>query len=139
GITAYMQKIGVNGLFSDDDAWGYSTITPQAMVDLLTLLYNGQILNSHHRTLALNLMENVEPDQQVGVGDTAPQKATVALKDGWVTGEDDSWAMNSSGIVMVRNETYIIAVYMQEQGALEDAQDIARNICESVASLLAPS
>jgi beta-lactamase class A len=138
GITAYMQKLGLNGLIADDDAWGYSTITPQTMVDLLTLLYNGKILNRNHRTLALHLMENVESDQQVGVGDTAPNNAIVALKDGWVTSDDDTWAMNSSGIVTIGNETYIIAVYTQELGTLEDGEGIARKVCGSVASLLAP-
>ena len=72
GVATYMQKDRHQRLQPNDDAWGYSTITPQAMVDLLTLLHNGKILNSNHRTLALNLMENVESDQQIGVGDTAP-------------------------------------------------------------------
>jgi hypothetical protein len=132
-----MQKIGVNGLAADDGAWGYSTITPQAMVDLLTLLYNGKILNSNHRTLALNLMENVEADQRIGVGDTAPNNATVALKDGWVVSDDGLWAMNSSGIVTVGNETYIISVYTQAQETLEGGQDITHKVCRTVASLLA--
>lgn len=139
GITTYMQKIGVNGLAADENAWGYSTITPQAMVDLLTLLYNGKILSGAHRTLALNLMENVESDQQIGVGDTAPDNATVALKDGWVTGDDGLWVMNSSGIVTVGNETYIISVYTQAQETLEGGQDITRKVCSMVASLLASS
>lgn len=139
GITAYMQKIGVNGVTTDASAWGYTTITPQAMVDLLTLLYKGKILTSDHRTLALNLMENVESDQQVGVGDTAPNNATVALKDGWVTGDDDLWAMNSSGIVMEGDETYVISVYTQEQDTLGDGQNITHRVCNTVASLLDPS
>jgi hypothetical protein len=139
GISTYMQKIGINDLILDDDSWGYSTITPQAMVDLLTLLYNGKILNRNHRALALNLMENVEPDQRVGVGDTAPHKATVALKDGWVPDEDGLWAMNSSGIVTVGKETYILSIYTQGQQALEGGQAITRKVCSTIASLLAPS
>ena len=136
GINRYMQKIGVSGLSPDDDAWGYSTITPQAMVNLLTLLQGGKTLNSAHRALALNLMENVEPDQQVGVGDTAPPNARVALKDGWVTGPDNYWAVNSSGIVSVSNKTYIVSVYTQQQPSLESGQTIARTLCNNVASLL---
>jgi hypothetical protein len=140
GIITYMQKIGINnGLAPDDDAWGYSTITPQTMVDLLTLLHNGKILNSTHRRLALDLMENVEPDQQVGVGDTAPNNAMVALKDGWVTNDDNLWAVNSSGIVSIKTETYIVSVYTQGQEALEDGQEIARKVCSTVASLLTSS
>jgi hypothetical protein len=136
-ITNYMQKIGVSGLNPDAGAWGYSTITPQTMVDLLTLLYEGKILTSQDRTTAYNLMENIESDQQVGVGDTAPNGFTVAMKDGWVTGPDNLWAMNSSGIVMSHQETYIISVYTQEQQSLDDGQNIVRHVCSSVASLLA--
>jgi beta-lactamase class A len=136
GISAYMQKIGVTGLSSDDDSWGYSTITSQTMVNLLTLLHDGKILNANHRALTLNLMENVETDQQVGIGDTAPNGATVALKDGWVTGSDGQWAMNSSGIVTTNNETYILSVYTQEQQSLDDGQAIARHVCSTVATLL---
>ncbi len=138
GIAGYMQKIGVAGLSPDDDSWGYSLITPQTMVDMLTMLYQGKILNEEHRVLALNFMENIEADQQAGIGDTAPLGATVAMKDGWVTGPDNLWAMNSSGIVTTSKETYIISVYTQEQSSLDDGQAIARHICGTVASLLTP-
>ena len=73
----------------------------------------------------------------MGVGDTAPSGATVAMKDGWLPGPDSLWAMNSSGIVTVNQETYIIAVYTRGQGTLEDGQSIARHVCGTVASLLA--
>ncbi len=136
GINSYMQKIGVVGLTPDDDAWGYSQIMPQAMVNLLTLLHNGKILNANHRSLALNLMENVEADQQMGVGDTAPNNATVALKDGWVTESDNLWAVNSSGIITTGTETYVISVYTQEQTSLDDGQRIIHTICSNVTSLL---
>ncbi len=136
-VIDYMQRIRVSGLNPDPGSWGYSTITPQTMVDLLTLLYKGKILTQPDRATAYNLMENIEPDQQVGVGDTAPDGSTVAMKDGWVTGPDDLWAMNSSGIVTSNKETYIISVYTQEQQSLDDGQEITRQVCGSVASLLA--
>lgn len=135
-ITNYMEKIRVTGLNPNADAWGYSTITPQTMVDLLTLLYEGKVLTAQDRATAYNLLENIESDQQVGVGDTAPNGFTVAMKDGWVTGPDNLWAMNSSGIVMSKKETYIISVYTQEQQSLDDGQAIVRHVCSSVASLL---
>jgi beta-lactamase class A len=137
GITNFMQKVGISGLQPDATAWGYSLITPQAMVDLLTDLYQGKILTAQDRTLALNLMENVESDQQVGVGDTAPSQATVAMKDGWVTGPDNLWAMNTSGIVITGKETYIISVYTQEQPTLGDGQATVRKVCSAVATDLA--
>lgn len=109
---------------------------PQAMVNLLTLLYNGQILTTTDRDLALNLMEKIEPDQQVGVGNTTPPGATVAMKDGWVPAPDGLWAMNSSGIITLGQETYIVAVYSQESSSLEDGQAIVQHICGAIASLL---
>jgi hypothetical protein len=137
GVASYLHKIGITGLNPDPHAWGWSLISPQAMVALLTDLYQGKILTARDRNLAFYLMEHIESDQQVGVGDTAPSGATVAMKDGWLPGPDTLWAMNSSGIVTVNQETYIIAVYTRGQGTLEDGQSIARHVCGTVASLLA--
>jgi hypothetical protein len=136
GLTAYMQQIGVPGLDANADAWGWSTITPRAMVQLLTLLLTGQVLTPQDRAVALNLMENVESDQQVGVGSTAPTGATVAVKDGWVTGPDNLWVMNSSGIVSLGQETYIISVYTTSLDDLPEGWDITEHICGAVAQLL---
>jgi beta-lactamase class A len=136
GVANYLQRIGITGLTPDPDAWGYSLVTPLTMVNLLTRLHEGSVLTAHDRTLAFFLMEHIEGDQQVGVGDTAPRGATVAMKDGWLPGPDGQWAMNSSGIVVLGQETYIIAVYTHEQNSLEDGQAIARHVCSTVASLL---
>jgi hypothetical protein len=136
GVASYLHSIGISDLIPAPNAWGYSVITPQSMVKLLSLLYDGQILTAHDRSLAFFLMEHIESDQQVGVGDTAPPKAIVAMKDGWLPGPDGLWAMNSSGIVTVGKETYIISVYTQEQNSLGDGQEIARHVCGTVASLL---
>ncbi len=106
------------------------------MVKLLTHLYDGSILTASDRQLALYLMEHIQSNQQAGVGDTAPSGATVAMKDGWVVGPDGLWDMNSSGIVTVGQETYIISVYTQDQYSLENGQAIVRYVCGSVASLL---
>ncbi|HEY3993053.1 MAG TPA: serine hydrolase [Ktedonobacteraceae bacterium] len=136
GIASYLQQIGVSGLAPDEDAWGYSLITPQAMVDLLTRLQNGTILTATDRASALGLMQNVESDQQWGVGDTAPAGATFAMKNGWVPGPDGLWSVNSSGIVNAGAETYIISVYMQEQPSLAAGQAILQQVCSQVVSSL---
>ena len=136
GVASYMQRISITGLNPYPNAFGWSLITPMAMVHLLTDLYEGKILTAHDRNLALDLMENIENDQQVGVGDTAPSGATTAMKDGWVIGPDGLWAMNSSGIVTSGQETYIISVYTTGQTLLGDGQAIARHVCGTVASLL---
>ncbi len=136
GVTRYMQRIGVTGLSPNPHAWGYSLIFPVTMVQLLTRLYQGRILTAHDRSLALYLMEHVQADQRVGVGDTAPKGATVSLKDGWVIGPDGYWVMNSSGIVTLGGETYIIASYTRDDSSLVAGQNIVRQICGNVAAQL---
>jgi beta-lactamase class A len=136
GVASYLQRIGITGLDPNPSAWGYSLVTPLAMVNLLTLLHEGKILTAHDRDLALYLMEHIELDQRVGTGDTAPPGATVAMKNGWLPGPDGLWAMNTSGIVMVGQETYIISVYTHEQPSLNNGHAIVRHVCGAVASLL---
>lgn len=135
-VDSYMQQLGITDFSANSGSWGYSLISPRSMVNLLTLLYTGKILTAQDRQLAFSLMEQVEPDQQVGVGDTAPQGATVALKDGWVPAPDGSWLMNSSGIVTKGKETYIISVYTTEQSSLDAGQAITRRVCGTMASIL---
>lgn len=136
GVAQYLQRINVPDLSPNPTAWGYSLITPLAMVKLLTDLYEGTILTAQHRALALSLMEQIEADQQVGVGDTAPQGVTVAMKDGWLPDDNNLWAMNSSGIVMQGRETYIISVYTHGQPDLDHGHAIVRHVCAAVAALL---
>src|SRR5581483_5456952 len=72
GIATFLQQSGVDGLTPNQNAWGYSMITPQAMVEVLTQLDAGTILTADDRAIAVDLMQHVEADQQWGVGETAP-------------------------------------------------------------------
>jgi hypothetical protein len=135
-IAAFLHSVGIHDWAPNGNGWGWSTLSPLSMVRLLTLLHDGKILNARDRQLALNLMENIEPDEQVGVGDTAPRGAVVAMKDGWVPGPDGLWVVNSSGIVTLGGETYIVAVYSQHLGDLGTGWAIARQVCATVAAAL---
>jgi len=81
-------------------------------------------------------MRHVQLDQQRGVGDTAPRGATVALKDGWVIAPDGLWAVNSSGIVTLGAETYIISVYTQREPSVDAGLADIRQISAKVAAQL---
>lgn len=136
GISSFMQQIGISGLTPNDNAWGYSKITPQTMVNLLTRLQNGTILTAADRATALSLMQQVESDQRWGAGDTAPGGSTVAMKNGWVPGPDNLWTVNSSGIVTTGEDTYIVSVYSQEQASFADGRAIVQQVCADVAAAL---
>lgn len=136
-LASLMQRVGVPGMVPNGDAWGWSTISPYAMARLLALLHDGKILTAQDRGIALGLMQNIEPDQRTGAGDTAPPGATVAMKDGWVPAPDGLWAMNTSGIVTVGNETYVVTVFTQHENSLDDGWAITRRVCGDVAKLLA--
>lgn len=135
GQQRFLQKIGVNGYAPNADGWGWGALPPASMERVLSLLYDGQVLNATDRTLALRLLSHVSSDQQWGVGASAPQDATVYMKDGWVTGPDNLWAMNSSGIVVTPTETYIIAVFTQHQSSYDWSK--VQHICDAVAQALA--
>lgn len=133
---ALLGQLHISGFDPNYDEWGWSTIAPLTMVQLLTALHDGRVLTAQDRALALSLMAQIEPDQQAGVGDTAPQGASYWMKDGWVPAPNGLWAMNSSGIVTLGGETYIIAVYSQNSASLDDGQAIANHVCGAVAQLL---
>ena len=115
GQAQYLQKIGVSGYQPNANGWGWATLPPSSTAQLFTMLYQGKVLNEQDRALAMELLGEVDAGQRWGVGQAAPDGASVYMKDGWVTGPDGTWAMNSSGIVETGGETYIISVYTQHQ------------------------
>jgi beta-lactamase class A len=117
GQAQYLQKIGVSGYQPNANGWGWATLPPASMAQLFTMLYQGKILNEQDRALAMKLLGEVDAGQRWGVGQAAPDGANVYMKDGWVTGPDGTWAMNTSGIVESGGETYILSVYTQHQPA----------------------
>lgn len=142
GINAFMKQVGIIGLTPQTPhvGWGWSTITPAAMVSLLELLHEGKVLNAKDRAQALKLMEHIQADQRVGAGDSSPAGATVALKDGWVLGPDNLYVMNSSGIITVGSETYIVAAYTMDDKTYGEGFRIVRHIYSIIgARMVGPS
>jgi hypothetical protein len=136
GMQRYMPKLGITDYVPCADGWGCAQASAGDMVRALTLLQKGQILIASDRQLALGLMNQVEADQRMGVGETAPSGATYYMKDGWLNYPDPSvWNLNTSGIVVVGKETYIISVYAQNQ----PGEDWSRvdHVCALVAKALA--
>jgi hypothetical protein len=111
------------------------------MVALLAMLHDGTVLNAAHRAFALNLMAHIDGAGQVGVGDSSPAGATVAFKDGWVKVDDPAgpWVVNSSGIVTLGAETYIISVYTDHDSTAAVGYQIVRHVCKVVGQRLMAS
>ncbi|HEY7049749.1 MAG TPA: serine hydrolase [Jatrophihabitantaceae bacterium] len=79
-------------------------------------------LNAYSRSLALGLMRNVESDQRWGVSAAADRGSTVALKNGWLSVDNDNdasenddgrWLVNSVGVVTVRGQQVVLAAFTQ--------------------------
>jgi hypothetical protein len=133
GQQRFLQKIGITGYIGYGDFWGWAQLPSSAMTTVLTMLQQGKILNDNDRKLAFNLMGNIESDQRMGIGVTAPKGATYYMKDGWVQVPDNSWALNTTGIVTVGNETYVIAVYSRNPNYDWSAVE---HVCGQIATLL---
>jgi Beta-lactamase enzyme family len=135
GQQAYLHKIGIDDYAPCGSGFGCAKQSPATITKLVTLLYQGKILTKEHQQLALTLMNKVVPGMRWGVGDTAPQGATVYMKDGWlnVTSWTD-WALNTTGVVVVGNETYAITVLSQHNTS-EDWSKLNK-VCGDVAKLM---
>lgn len=136
GLKKYLTSVGDPDYTPSTGGFGWGTFAPRDMVRLLGSFYWGDVTNASDRALGLYYMTHVESDQRMGVGTTAPNGAYVALKDGWVTGPDGKWAANSSGIVIVHGEMYIISVYTQKQSTLKGAYSILDKVCAQVEQVL---
>lgn len=133
GQQRYLQGLGITGYEPRGISWGWARLSPAGMVRILTMLHTGRILTPADRAYALGLLGHVAVGRW-GVGDTAPRGAQVFMKDGWVTGPDGRWAQNSSGIVVVGDETYIISVYIQQLPRYDWSR--VQHVCAAVAHAL---
>jgi beta-lactamase class A len=79
-------------------------------------------LSEYSRSLALGFMRNVESDQRWGVSAVADAGTAVALKNGWLSvdnnnapGENDDgrWLVSSVGIVTVHGQQVLLSVFTQ--------------------------
>ena len=106
---------------------GYSdpALTATNATDGITSLQNlvrDRPLNAYSRSLALRLMRNVESDQRWGVSAVADPSSTVALKNGWLSVDNDNdasenddglWLVNSVGIVTVHGQQVLLSAFTQ--------------------------
>jgi hypothetical protein len=136
GQRSHMRNWGITDYQPNPYGWGWAKWSSGDMARLLWLLQAGKVLNASDRDLAFYLMSHIESDQQFGVGDSAPGGAKFWMKNGWVTGPDGEWNVNSSGIVKVGGETYIVTVYNGELGSFQQGVDIVNHVCGAIGKAL---
>jgi beta-lactamase class A len=135
GVMNFLNSHELSGIVPDPNTWGTSTASPQAMVNLLSALFAGELLSATETAYALSLMQNVTPDQRFGVGDTAPRGSIVSMKNGWLL-LDQGWAVNSSGIVQTPGITYILSVYTMGGTSQESSMRIIATIYRQIVTAL---
>ncbi len=125
GIGAYNDSAGLAGTTPSAcvtcagfawPGWGLTTTVPSDQLTLLKqLIAPGPrpLLSAAQRAYALDLMENVAPDQRWGVSGGVPAGVTVALKNGWLPLNDanSDWQVNSVGWVSGDGRDYLVAVF----------------------------
>jgi len=59
------------------------------------------------------------------------------MKNGWIDPPSGPWSVNSSGIIVAGNETYIISVYTDHQPYSEFTNPVKiSKVCGDVAKLM---
>lgn len=99
-------------------------------------------LNAYSRSLALGLMRNVESDQRWGVSAVADPRTTVALKNGWLSVDNDNdasenddgrWLVSSVGVVTVRGQQVVLAAFTQHGGDFVGGIHLVESLVKAIA------
>ncbi|MGI8553616.1 MAG: serine hydrolase [Dehalococcoidia bacterium] len=124
-VDRSLKALGLSGIQPYHGAeWGASVGSARAIALLLEKLATGQILDESRRAFALDLMQQVAPDQSWGVTAGVPTERTdgtaLGIKDGWYL-DETGWWVNSVGIIPARGQQpeYMIAVLTRDQPGLE--------------------
>jgi beta-lactamase class A len=103
-------------------------------------------LSGYSRSLALGLMRNVEADQRWGVSAVADPGAPVALKNGWLSVDDDNapgenddgrWLVNSVGIVTVHGQPVLLSIFTQHGPDYVSGVHLVEALAKAVAPAVA--
>ncbi len=116
-----------------DGSWGSMGASAGDVARLLNALYNGELLNSGHTALALQLLGSVSEAQSwgIGAGLEDSDEATVLLKNGWYP-EDDGWRINSAGIIETDGFVYSLVVLSEAQSTYQSGVDVVEAVAASI-------
>jgi hypothetical protein len=124
-VERYLREIGLLEIDPNkDDCWGASYASAHDTALLFAKLALGEILDDGMRSVAIDLLQQVDPSQTWGViaaaPDDRPEGTIVGVKDGWYPA-DCGWWVNSAGMLVPGNDkpAYTIAVLTDEQATLQ--------------------
>ena len=147
GLTSAIRTFGMTHTVAGKSD---PTFTKTSGADYLKLLaaLTGQVkndpLNAKARRYILDLMGQVESDQRWGVGSAADKGTSFYNKNGWLSigddngpGEDDDglWAVTSAGVVTVKGQRVLMAVFTRYQPDF----DTGVKLVDRLARLIAPA
>ncbi|HEX9068362.1 MAG TPA: hypothetical protein VF807_06300, partial [Ktedonobacterales bacterium] len=136
GQTAFAQAHGIP-YQACKTGWQCSQSTPGGILQALSLVQQGKILNATDRATVLDLMSHVQSGQQWGVGSSAPPGSKFYLTNGWAPNSANTgWDINTSGIVVTGSQTWVVSVYAQHQPNFDGNPTLMNQVCSLVAKAL---
>jgi beta-lactamase class A len=122
-----------------DGYWGLTTTSTRDQLVLLGNLTGAKSpLSEASRSYALGLMRDVESDQSWGAPAAADSGTTVAVKNGWLSVDEDDgrWAINSDALITVHGDLVAISVLTQhndgEQSGITMVESLAKIAADAV-------
>ena len=149
GLTSAIRTFGMTHTVAGESD---PTFTKTSGADYLKLLaaLTGQVkgdpLNAKARRYILDLMGQVESDQRWGVGSAADKGTSFYNKNGWLSigddngpGEDDDglWAVTSAGVVTVKGQRVLMAVFTRYQPDFRTGVTLVNRLAKLIAPAVA--
>ena len=142
GLANYPASIGATGISPyDGPYWGTSTASANSLATVVARAAFGDLQNSEHRKLFLNLLESVTPSQRWGISAAAEGEGgsgdLVGLKNGWYPA-DAGWRVNSVGFVVSNDglRYYTIAILTNSQANWDYGIATIEGVAERVHSAI---
>ncbi len=149
GLTSAIRTFGMTHTVAGESDPTFTTTSGADYLKLLAAL-TGQVkddpLSPKARSFILDLMGEVESDQRWGVGSAADKGTSFYNKNGWLSvdddnspGEDDDglWAVTSAGIVTVKGQRVLMAVFTRYQPDFDSGVDLVNRLARLIAPAVA--
>ncbi len=142
GLVTAANRLGLAHTVPGQADPALTTMSADDGLALLKNLVTNRPLSQYSRGLALGLMHNVESDQRWGVGAVADPGTSFAIKNGWLqvdnsngADEDDNslWLVNSIGVVTVRHQQVLMAVFTQHGQSLDGGISLVQSLAKAIA------